>query len=365
MKIQILPLVLLLCLPISSQQVVENSDMPTNKNASRIVKLEEVLRIKENGKDIIFSYPYDLQIGPDNGIYFYDSWQLYKFDSNGNFVHKFLSFGQGPGEVERRTRFAFLNDNVIVQAGVPPKILTYDLEGKYIDEIKTEIPRAYTHFISSDGKLMGFLKEFVEEVIQKEGYFDMPLNLYEVHLEANEQKIIYSFPIKYYVRPGMWWERGFPVFAFKDSDSLFIVHTEEYQIKQINLAEKRIERVINRKYNRIKFVPSEEELQRIAKYPNAARPPMYKFAQDIRYINVVDENLWVLTSTKDAEGRPLVDIYDMSGNYIDNFYLNFPKTLVPHKFNMSSIVIKGEYVFTVDQGTDDFYSVAKYKIVDN
>ena len=85
MKIQILPLVLLLCLPIGSQQVVENSDMPTNKNASRIVKLEEVLRIKENGKDIIFSYPYDLQIGPDNGIYFYDSWQLYKFDSEGNF----------------------------------------------------------------------------------------------------------------------------------------------------------------------------------------------------------------------------------------------------------------------------------------
>jgi hypothetical protein len=362
MRNQIFPLILLLCLPIGSQQVIENSDTPTNKNAGRVVKLEEVLRIEEDGKDIIFSYPYDLQIGPDNGIYFYDSWQLHKFDSKGNFVCKFLKFGQGPGEVERRTRFTFLNNKVIVQAGVPPKIITYDLEGKFLDEIKTEIPRAYTHFICPDGRLMGFQEEIDENVIHKKGYFDMPLNLYEVHLKTNGQKNIYSFPIKYYVKPGMWWEQVVPIFSFKDSDSLFIVYTEEYQIKEISLAENSIKRIIEREYDRVKYVPSERYLKTIARNPDAG-PPMREFVQDIRYMTVIDENLWVLTSTKDAEGRFLIDIYDMLGNYIDNFYLDFPDTLAPHRFNMSNIVISSDFVFTVDQGTDDFYSIAKYKII--
>ena len=150
----------------------------------------------------------------------------------------------------------------------------------------------------------------------------------------------------------------------KNSDSIYIVHTEEYQIKNINLADKNIRRLIKRKYNRVEYIPSEEYLKRIAQNPNALRPPMRKFVQDIRYMNVVGENLWVLTSTKDPEGRSLIDIYDMSGNYIDNFFLSFPKTLAPHRFSMSNIVISGGYVFSVDQGTDDFYSIAKYKIVD-
>jgi len=365
MKKQILPFILLLCLPISAQEIIKNSNKPNNKTAGRIVKLEEVLRIEEEGKNIIFRYPYDLQIGPDNGIYFYDSFQLYKFDSKGNFVCKFLKFGQGPGDTQGRTRFTFLNDSLIVQAGVPPKILTYDLEGKYIDEVKTEIPYVYTNFFNLGRKLMGFLERIDESVVFKEGYFNMPIYLYEVNIESNKQKLITTFPIKHYIKHGSWWQQAFPVFTFNGIDSFFIVHTEDYQIKEVNLSKNIVERIITRKYDRVKYVPSEEILKRLKKHPNAARPPLQTFVQDIRYITLIDENLWVLTSASDDEGRPLIDVFDKSGNYINKFYLDFPDTLAPHRFNMSNIVINSGYVFTIDQGTDDFYSIAKYKIVDD
>lgn len=348
-----------------AQQIVQNSDKLTSKTAGRIVMLEEVLRIKEDGKDIIFSYPYDLQIGPDDGIYFYDNWQLHKFDSEGNFVCKILKFGQGPGEIINRTRYTFWDKKIIVQAGVPPKILTYDLDGKYIDEMKTEIPRAYLHFINLDGKLMGFLPEIDESVIHKEGYFDMPLHLYKVELKANSQTIAYSFPIKHYVKPGMWWQRAVPVFAISGSDSIYIVHTEDYQIREVNLNKRTIERIITRKYDRVKYVPSEELLKRIARYPDAGRPPMREFVQDIRFMTIKDDNLWAITSTSDEEGRTLIDVFDMSGTYIDKFYLEFPDSLATHRFNMSNIAINRDFIFTVDQGIDDFYSIAKYKIVDD
>ena len=365
MKVPILPLMLLLYWSIGPQHVIENPGKPTSQTAGRIVGLKEVLRIEEDGKDIIFNSPYGLRIGPDEGIYFYDSGQLYKYDSEGNFVCTFLKFGQGPGEVERWTVFTFLNDQVIVQAGAPPKILTYDLEGNFINEIKTDMPHAYTHFICPGKTLLGFQKDIDENIIpKKEGYYDMPLNLYEVRLDEDDQRKIHSFPIKYFVRPGMWWEQIAPAFAFQDADTLYIAHTEEYQIKHVDLAAKRTERIIKREYDRVKYLPSKEYLERIRRNPRSS-PPVRKYVQDIRYLAVVDEDLWVLTSAKDTAGRPLIDIFDEAGGYIDNFYLDFPETSAPNRLGMGSIIIIKDYVFSVDQGLDDFYSIAKYQIIDD
>jgi len=351
---------------VHPQTTIENLDDPQNKKAGRIVRLEEVFRIKDNGRDIIFRFPTDLKIGPKGGIYFYDNGILHKFDSRGNFLFTVLKIGEGPAEVMTRTQCAFLKNNIIVQAGTPPKILIYDLDGKLIDEMRTETPHAYRHFIGIDDRLMGFLEEADRSVLGSEGYFDFPLNLYEVFIDSNQQELIASFPVKHYVKLGGWWAQASPVFAFKSPDTLLIVHTEDYKISVYDIKRNVEEKIIRRDYKRVKYVPSKEYLERIAKAPPKANiAPIPKFEQDIRYMALIKEDLWVLTSTRDEKGRHLIDVFDAEGIYVDNFYLEFPNTVRPHRFSMRNVVITGKFIFSIDTDTDDFCSIAKYKIIDN
>lgn len=61
----------------------------------------------------------------------------------------------------------------------------------------------------------------------------------------------------------------------------------------------------------------------------------------------------------------LIDVYDMEGNYIDYFYLQFPEN--NHYQGISSTLITDEgFLFTQDSHIDTgIKSIGKYKIVDN
>ena len=126
-KLIILILLLLTSSLISAQEIIENPKKPLNKNAGQIVQLEEVMRIRDNGNKVIFRGPYDLKIGPDNGIYFYDNWMLHKFDEKGRFVFKIVQQGQGPAEANNRTYYFFFNDEIQVYAKSPPKIMRFNI----------------------------------------------------------------------------------------------------------------------------------------------------------------------------------------------------------------------------------------------
>ena len=56
-----------------AQEIIENPKKPLNKNAGRIVRLKEIMRIRDDGVEVIFRAPYGLQIGHNGSIYFYDN----------------------------------------------------------------------------------------------------------------------------------------------------------------------------------------------------------------------------------------------------------------------------------------------------
>jgi len=55
-----------------AQTRVDNPARPLAKNAGRIVKLEEVVRIRDDGESAVFRSPQDLTLGTDGSLYFLD-----------------------------------------------------------------------------------------------------------------------------------------------------------------------------------------------------------------------------------------------------------------------------------------------------
>lgn len=58
---------------------------------------------------------------------------------------------------------------------------------------------------------------------------------------------------------------------------------------------------------------------------------------------VYKDRLWVFTSTRDKNNNRLVDVFDMEGAYVDNFYLAYPEGRQPRNFAYGTVVIKGVF----------------------
>lgn len=82
-----------------TQTIIENPEKPLSKNAGRVLKLQEVLRITDESGDFYFKYPRDFMVAYDGSIFFRDDEQILKFSPEGNFISNFFKKGQGPGEI--------------------------------------------------------------------------------------------------------------------------------------------------------------------------------------------------------------------------------------------------------------------------
>jgi len=109
---------LFLFLFVTSQEIIENPDKPLNSNAGRILKLEEVLRITDEGGEFFFKRPSLLQIADDG------------------FVKNLFKQGQGPGEIQRFTRYTLRNKDMFVYDSGNSKILHMNQEGKLMEEFR-------------------------------------------------------------------------------------------------------------------------------------------------------------------------------------------------------------------------------------
>jgi len=357
-KSVLLLLFLFISVPIIlAQTVIENPEKPLSKNAERIVKLKEIMRIRDDGVEIIFKAPYGLQIGHDGSIYFYDDWRIYKFSSEGKFVFKIIKPGQAPGEAIRRTSYLLTKDEIIIQAINPPKIMRFDLLGSFKGEKRTELTRTFDFIGFFENKIYGFLGESPYEALGKEGFVDFPEYLYEITSDFSRLNKKYSFPIKYYVIKSAWYGRARLDFAFKDTENLFVTHTPEYKIIKFNIEKNIVERIFSRKYDRVKYPQKKEKLP-----PNALSPPPIKYYLDLSKLLIHKDQLWAITSTRDKQNRRLIDVYNMKGEYIDNFYLEFPANITPRNFAYGTIVAKEGYIYTIDEHSDGFFSIAKYKL---
>lgn len=130
-----------------AREIINNSDLPINKDAGRTVFVEKVLGIEDDGENSVFNGPGHLRTIEDGSLVFLDSSFLYKFGRDGQFIFKTLKRGEGPGECIRVSNYIIQADIIRVLASSPRKVLDYDLDGHYLQETRVKERINYSDFL--------------------------------------------------------------------------------------------------------------------------------------------------------------------------------------------------------------------------
>ncbi len=127
---------------------IKTSGKPLNPKAGREIILKEIMRIEDAGEDYFFKYIDDVRIAPDGTIIIKGWQQLYQFSTDGKYLRDYYKKGQGPGECVYMGNFIFDEANhLIIHGSNPPKILFYDLAGRYKKESRIIKHKGFLHFI--------------------------------------------------------------------------------------------------------------------------------------------------------------------------------------------------------------------------
>jgi len=77
-----------------------------------------------------------------------------------------------------------------------------------------------------------------------------------------------------------------------------------------------------------------------------------------------NKTIWAMTSTMDKEKGILADVFNLRGEYIDNFYLPLQHHVKIEGLSQHPMTISGDALFIVEYDEKDIPSVVKYKIKD-
>jgi len=140
---------------VDDVQLVKNPEKSLSKNAGRVLKLKEVLRITDESGDYYFKYPEDLKVAHDGRIFFRDEEQILKFSLEGKFISNFFKKGQGPGEISGWNKpFALCNDEIYIYDSTPNKIIHFNKGGNLIEEFSFKLENYRNFYGILDGSFI-------------------------------------------------------------------------------------------------------------------------------------------------------------------------------------------------------------------
>ncbi|MDA3886085.1 MAG: 6-bladed beta-propeller [Candidatus Delongbacteria bacterium] len=115
------------------------------------------------GVNGIAVYDYDFDAKGD--ITILDHNRMWKFNKNGRFINKWSRNGYGPGEFQVPFNFFMLNDTIYVSNSVSRKIIKFDNDGKFINDIHIENSLNYPKDIicAYDKYLLGYSTRYSYE----------------------------------------------------------------------------------------------------------------------------------------------------------------------------------------------------------
>ncbi len=325
----------------SSQEIIENPKKPLSKDAGRILKIQEELRIIDTGAAFYFKQPSKLQVDDDGCIYIADELQFLKFSPEGKFLNNLFRQGQGPGEIQGAFSYGLEPDKICVHDSMSRKIILMDKAGNLLEEIHLREKGALRFIGVADGKAIFSRFSMPERKDMTGKLVDMENQLITISLEDKTEREIAIVTTK-------WWftQRSgaatdpFTVKLSSDSNNLYINNTQEYMIKILNIENGIVAKTFRREYKRVK-----------------AKKPFYPerdYEFDIGNLFDCEKTLWVLTSTVEETKGPLFDVFDKEGTYIDSFYLGV---------NGSLMNTHGNSFFVKETDEEGTICIVKYKIL--
>jgi hypothetical protein len=343
---------------LHAQQVIENSDKPLGNNAGRVLTLQPIFRITEEGGDFFFKGIWLLRVAPNGEIYIFDQDQLLRFASDGKFIKNILKKGQGPGEVTKAgypydARFIATRNDLYIYDLNARKVIHAKPDGDYLDEFKLKSG----HPSGIWGQIEDWLIFTEEESIpmgaaKAAGLRDVNVTFLFVAKDGSSSNRVLTVPNQINEGPGygMVWA-PFDVAVAEDEAKLYVSHTCEYKIVQVDLKAGQIIRSFRRKYPRVDYVVKDWEKDFFKKHDIKPK----KYENDVLGVFVNKGKIWAKTSTKDEKKGYLIDVFDQEGKYVDNFFVSIPGSIV---------AVQDDFIYSTEQDKDGNLQVVKFKIAE-
>ena len=108
---------------------------------------------------------FDFDFNKEGDILILDYNRMWKFNRNGRYISKWSRKGYGPGEIVTPFFFHLANDIIYVNNKVPKKIIKFDNNGKFINDIFIKNLQVYPKniFYADDNILLGCVDRFNPE----------------------------------------------------------------------------------------------------------------------------------------------------------------------------------------------------------
>lgn len=346
---------------------MENPEKPLGKRSGRILSLREELRIRDDQGGFYFKNPNNLKVAPNGHLFCLDEGEFLEFNPDGRFLKNHFRKGQGPGEFQRIENYLFVGEEIVVHQRGPNKIVVLDGEGHWLRDIKPE---------ETTAKLISFFRGAyvmaqhsfpkVEKIKKKEGdILDIDWNLCLVSQEGKVDRIGGLFRTQ-------WFAKRLPSALIADSitDLLFapfkekyivLSHTQDYRIKVFDLERREIVTTFRRRYKSVRSKAKRKPEER-SPFRRLQIPREYR--NDVQKIFIRGRQIYVFTSTGDEKKGVLVDVFDMQGRYIDNFYLPLHNTIRIDELADCPLSLEGNFLWIVERDEQDVPSLVKYRILD-
>jgi hypothetical protein len=335
----------------------DNPKKPLAKNAGRVLKLTEVMRIEGEGEDYYYNGANELQIDDEGNIYIRDAWSsnqrahLPKFSPDGRFLLDLYRQGEGPGEIESAYDFDISGSRVFVFDYMKRKILTLESDGTFVEEFKLESETV--------GELIGLFKGQLVFLRQIHPFERKTSRLYDVEniitfiaQDGRTEKDVVAFLNKqFYISSAqggglMFWD---PFISVMGDGKLFVCSSQEYIIQVLDLETEEVTAKWTRDYSRIKHELLDWERQFISKF----KAPRRRFEPDIKALFYNRGDLWVQTSRQQKDRGILFDVFDSEGRFVDSFYIPLEGRIVK---------IDGDFLFCAETDEEYLPCVVKYRI---
>lgn len=313
---------------LSAQGVIDNPSKPKNPAAGRVLTPQKVSTITDDPGKFFFKEYLSLEVAGDGSLFVSNDACLLGFDAGGKFRGKFLSKGEGPGEVGEYFDFFISGQEIYIFDPQLDKLLVTNLEGKVLKESRLS-QRTYIDLVgvSSQGPIFVRSELPTPEKRKKNGFHEVMQHIVAVTEDSWQEKPIYTSRLQwYFVVEGN--TRGMSAYShqiclLKGDRELIVSDTPAYLVKIVDIKTGQVKRLFRRNYQRIKYREPEKISTR-----RSVHFPARDFFDDIGRIYLVGDQIWVMTSTTDKAGRCLIDVFNDKGEYLDNFFLDIKLPII-------------------------------------
>jgi hypothetical protein len=354
-------LFLTVSLPVYGVDVINNPGKPRNsKNAGRVAKFNVILRIDDRKGDYYFKTPRMIKAAKDGSIFVKDKRQFLKFNKEGKFIRNFFKYGQGPGELLSIRNYQIIDNQLHIHDSGQFKMLVLDhRSGEKLKEFRIHTAGSVSFRFCRKTDYY-FSKINPPQTNGKMEFIELEAHLIKINSSGDTIEEVISFPIKYLVirtRNSYFSSaRAHFTTCLIGEDILIYTHTPEYEITVLDLKNRKILKRFKRAYQRVavseaskKYAPGGGFDKISIDETTYVKMPHEKYLLDIQKLLIVNNKIWVVTSTVKDDNKVLVDVYDKDFVYVDNFYLECPPEVSPYSIKFWLVGTDGDSLFLAQE----------------